>query len=130
MRRTNEVVNSRPGLSHKIIHNADKFNAGPTTRKVMNLARDPRCVITVATHAFDLVVEGQATKVTDEAQLRRIAEAYASAGWQPIVREGALYAEYSAPSAGPPPWEVYQVTPATVFALGTAGPYGATRWRF
>lgn len=112
------------------VEDAFYFNAGPTTRKAMNLARDPRCVITVATHDFDLVVEGQAVKVTREAKLQRIVKAYASAGWQPTVREGALYAEYSAPSAGPPPWEVYQVTPGTVFALGTAEPYGATRWRF
>jgi hypothetical protein len=25
--------------------------------------------------------------------------------------------------------DVYEVTPATVFGLGTAEPYGATRWR-
>lgn len=106
------------------------FTAGPATRKAKNLARDPRCVITVATFEFDLVIEGKATKVTDEARLQRIAEVYASEGWQPTVRDGAFYAEYSAPSAGPPPWEVYEVTPTTVFALGTAEPYGATRWRF
>jgi hypothetical protein len=34
----------------------------------------------------------------------------------------------SAPSAGPPPWNVYRVVPATVFALGTEEPYGATRF--
>lgn len=75
-------------------------------------------------------MEGEAVKVTDEARLRRIAEVYASHGWKPTVRDGALYAEYSAPSAGPPPWDVYEVTPATAFALGTAEPFGATRWRF
>ncbi|HZD69650.1 MAG TPA: pyridoxamine 5'-phosphate oxidase family protein [Actinomycetes bacterium] len=106
------------------------FNAGPTTRKARNLAHNPHCVITVATHEFDLVVEGEAAKVTDDAKLQRIADAYAAEGWQPTVRDGALYAEFSAPSAGPPPWHVYGVTPATVFALGTAEPYGATRWRF
>jgi nitroimidazol reductase NimA-like FMN-containing flavoprotein (pyridoxamine 5'-phosphate oxidase superfamily) len=105
------------------------FNAGPTTRKAKNLAHNPHCVITVATHGFDLVVEGEAAKVTDDAKLRRIADAYASGGWQPTVRDGALYAEFSAPSAGPPPWDVYEMRPATVFALGTAEPYGATRWR-
>jgi hypothetical protein len=36
----------------------------------------------------------------------------------------------SAPSAGSPPWHVYEVTPTTVFDLGTDEPYGATRWRF
>jgi nitroimidazol reductase NimA-like FMN-containing flavoprotein (pyridoxamine 5'-phosphate oxidase superfamily) len=106
------------------------FNAGATTRKAKNLAHNPNCTITVATHGFDLVVEGEAVRVTDEAKLQRIAEVYASQGWQPTVRDGALYAEFSAPSAGPPPWDVYEVTPVTVFALGTAEPYGATRWRF
>jgi nitroimidazol reductase NimA-like FMN-containing flavoprotein (pyridoxamine 5'-phosphate oxidase superfamily) len=106
------------------------FNAGATTRKARNLARNPQCVITVATNPFDLVVEGEAVKVTEEAKLQRIAEVYASQGWQATVRDGALYAEYSAPSAGPPPWDLYEVAPATVFALGTAEPYGATRWRF
>jgi nitroimidazol reductase NimA-like FMN-containing flavoprotein (pyridoxamine 5'-phosphate oxidase superfamily) len=106
------------------------FNAGATTRKAKNLAHDPRCVLTVATHGFDLVVEGEAARVTDNAKLKRIADVYASGGWQPTVRDGALYAEFSAPSAGPPPWDVYEVTPTTVFALGTAEPYGATRWRF
>jgi hypothetical protein len=106
------------------------FNAGAGTRKAKNLAHNPHCVITVATHPFDLVVEGEAAKVTDEAKLQRIAGVYASEGWQPTVRDGALYAEFSAPSAGPPPWDVYEMTPATIFALGTAEPYGATRWRF
>jgi len=108
------------------------FNAGVATRKAQNLAHNPHCVITVATHDFDLVVEGRAVRVTDPATARRIAEAYRSQGWEASVRDGevSLTAEYSAPSAGPPPWDVYEVTPETVFALGTAEPYGATRWRF
>jgi Pyridoxamine 5'-phosphate oxidase len=106
------------------------FNAGPGTRKAKNLAADPRCVVTVATHPFDIVVEGEAVKLTDDAELRRIADVYAAHGWEPTVRDGALYAEYRAPSAGPPPWHVYEVTPKTVFALGAAEPFGATRFRF
>ena len=69
-------------------------------------------------------------KVTDDAELRRIADVFAAEGWESTVRDGALYADFSAPSAGPPPWHVYEVTPTTVFALGTAEPYGATRFRF
>ena len=84
----------------------------------------------MATHPFDIVVEGEAVKVTDSPKLQRIADAYAAEGWEPTVRDGALYAEYSAPAAGPPSWDVYEVTPKTVFALGTAEPYGATRFRF
>lgn len=106
------------------------FTSGAGSRKARNLAHDPHCVITVATHDFDVVVEGEAVKVTDDATLRRVAAVYTSQGWQPSVEDGAFTAEYSAPSAGPPPWDVYQVTPVTVFGLGTAEPYGATRWRF
>ena len=42
----------------------------------------------------------------------------------------ALTAEFSAPSAGPPPWHVYRLTPRTATALSTVEPGGATRWRF
>jgi nitroimidazol reductase NimA-like FMN-containing flavoprotein (pyridoxamine 5'-phosphate oxidase superfamily) len=106
------------------------FNSGAGTRKAKNLARSPHCALTVATHPYDLVVEGDATRVTDAATLERVAEVYRAHGWEPTVRDGALYAEYSAPAAGPPPWDVYRLTPTTVFALGTAEPYGATRFRF
>lgn len=107
------------------------FNSGPNTRKSRNLANNPQCVLTIAAHDFDLVIEGKARRVTDDALLHRVAEVYAESGWEPSdVRDGALYAEFSAPSAGPPPWYVYEITPETVFALGTAEPYGATRWQF
>jgi hypothetical protein len=112
------------------VDDAFYFTSGAGTRKSKNLSANPQCVITVATHEFDLVVEGEAVKVTDEAKLELIAEVFRSGGWEPTVRDGALYAEYSAPSAGPPPWHVYEVTPVTVFALGTAEPWGATRWDF
>jgi hypothetical protein len=106
------------------------FTAGAGTRKAKNLARNSRCVITLAGGGLDLVVEGEAVKVIDETKLQRLAEAYGSAGWQPTVRDGAFYHEFSAPSAGPPPWDLYEFTPTTVFALATAEPFGATRWRF
>jgi hypothetical protein len=50
-------------------------------------------------------------------------------GWDPQVRDGAFWHEYSAPSAGPPPWDVYEITPTTIFAVATAEPNGATRWK-
>jgi Pyridoxamine 5'-phosphate oxidase len=105
------------------------FTSGDGTRKAKNLARDPNCVITLAAKGVDITLEGKATKVTDEAKLGRLAGVFASGGWAPEVRDGAFYHEYSAPSAGPPPWYVYEFTPETVFGLATAEPYGATRWR-
>ena len=41
------------------------FTSGPKTRKAKNLTRNPNCVITLATHDFDFVVEGAALKVVD-----------------------------------------------------------------
>jgi hypothetical protein len=63
--------------------------------------------------------------VTDEA---RIASLYPPPHW--TVRDGGLYAAYSATSAGTPPWNVYQLIPVKAFAIGAIEPYGATRWRW
>ena len=69
-------------------------------------------------------------KVADDATLRRLAKRYADQGWPASVKDGAITAEYSAPSAGPPPWDLYVFTPTTAFGVATAEPNGATRWRF
>ena len=109
------------------------FTSGPGTRKSKDLAADPRCVVSVALDGMDVIVEGRATRVTDEATLLRMAAVYSSQGWpaSAVFDEGAGFtADYSAPSAGPPPWYLYRVEPEVVFGLGTAEPYGATRWRF
>jgi nitroimidazol reductase NimA-like FMN-containing flavoprotein (pyridoxamine 5'-phosphate oxidase superfamily) len=105
------------------------FTAGAATRKSRNLADNPRCSITLAAAGLDIVLEGEAIRVKDEAKLNRAAETFAAGGWAPTVRDGAFYHEYSAPSAGPPPWDVYEFTPRTVFGFATGEPYGATRWR-
>jgi hypothetical protein len=105
------------------------FTSGPATWKSHNLARDPRCVISVATHQFDLVIEGAAERVTDAGELASVAEAFVCSGWPATVAGDALTAEYSAPSAGPAPWYVYRVMPSTVFALGTSEPFGATKFQ-
>lgn len=112
------------------IDGAFYFIAGPGTRKARNLAHDPHCVITVGIQRFDVVAEGEGRRVTDPAAVSRVAEVYRSQGWQASVRGTGLYADYGAPSAGPPPWDVYEMAPQTIFAIGTAEPFGATRWRF
>ena len=108
------------------------FETGGSSRKGRNLARDPRCTLSVATHEFDLVVEGQAARVTDGDLVRELAETWSREGWPARVDESgiALTAEFSAPSAGPPPWFVYRLTPRAATALRTVEPGGATRWRF
>ena len=106
------------------------FVSGPGTRKSQNLAGRADCVITVPLPDLDLVVEGTATKVTDEPTLQRLAERYDAQGWPATVKDGAFTAPYSAPSAGPPPWNLYEFTPRTAFGVATAEPHGATRWDF
>ncbi len=108
------------------------FETGEGTRKGRNLARDPRCTLSVATDEFDLIVEGEARGITDRPTVARMAAAWAAGGWPARVDETgeALTAEYSAPSAGRPPWHVYRLQPHTATAVGTVEPFGATRWRF
>jgi PPOX class probable F420-dependent enzyme len=108
------------------------FESGQQTRKARNVARDPRCTLSVAAAEFDLVVDGEAALVTDPATVARMAARWAAEGWPCRVDATgtALTADYSAPSAGPPPWHVYRVTLRTATALGTVAPGGATRWRF
>lgn len=108
------------------------FEAGRGTRKARNVARDPRCTISVATETFDVIVEGDAHEVTDPAIVAEMAAQWAAAGWPCRVDETgrALTADFSAPSAGPPPWYVYRITPRAATALQTVEPGGATRWTF
>ncbi|RDI52647.1 pyridoxamine 5'-phosphate oxidase family protein [Nocardia mexicana] len=108
------------------------FETGRRTRKGRNLAHDPRCALSLATREFDLVVEGTADIVTDPATVAKMAAHWAAGGWPARVDESgqALTAEFSAQSAGKPPWHVYRITPRSVTALATVDPFGATRWRF
>jgi PPOX class probable F420-dependent enzyme len=108
------------------------FETGEGSRKGRNLARDPRCTLSVATHEFDLVVEGDAHQVREPQVVAAMAARWADAGWPARVDDTgeALTAEFSAPSAGPPPWYVYRITPRRATALVTVEPGGATRWDF
>jgi PPOX class probable F420-dependent enzyme len=108
------------------------FETGGRTRKGRNLARDPRCALSVATREFDLVVEGTASQVTDPPVVAAMAARWAAGGWPARVDDTgrAITAEFSAPSAGPPPWFVYCLAVHTATALETVAPGGATRWRF
>ena len=100
------------------------------SRKIRNIERDPRCAFGVAIHGYDVALEGRAVRVTDDGLLRRIAPVFADGGWAPTVADGGFTHEFSAPSAGPPPWYVYQFTPEEAYAVATKKPGGATRWTF
>ena len=108
------------------------FTTGERTRKGRNLARDPRCSLSLATDEFDLVVDGNAALVDDPAVVADTAGRWADQGWpaSPDKTGIALTAEYSAPSAGAPPWRVYRLPPRQATVVLAAAPGGATRWRF
>jgi hypothetical protein len=108
------------------------FETGEHTRKGKNLARDQRCTLSLATEEFDLILEGRAAKVTDLSTVTAMAARWNEAGWPARVDESgqALTAEFSAPSAGSPPWTVYRIAPDRATALQTVEPGGATRWDF
>lgn len=108
------------------------FQTGAGTRKCRNVARDPRCAVAVSVRDADVVVEGDAARVTDPTALARVAEAWASQGWLAEVDERGpgITAPFNAPAQGPPPWNVYRIKPRSVtVTLGTE-PGGLTRFRF
>jgi PPOX class probable F420-dependent enzyme len=120
------------GIGAVWVDDAFWFETGEQTRKARNVARDPRCTLSVSTQEFDLVVEGDAHQITDPETVAELAARWAEDGWPCRVDESgrALTADFSAPSAGPPPWHVYRLTPRAATALSILEPGGATRWRF
>ena len=106
------------------------FTSGPHTRKSKNVAANHRVNVGVRLTGIDLVFEGTAARVTDGPTLEEIAAKYNEGGW-PVTAEGdAFTAPFSAPSAGPPPWYLYQVEFDRVYGVATEEPHGATRWSF
>lgn len=107
------------------IDGAFYFISGDDTRKGRNLAGDSRCVIAVSSTvlpSLDIIVEGDAVPVTDQATLHRVTDAYRSKLEWPLEVKGDRVEGPNAPTAGPPPYTVFRLTPATVFGLpGTTG---------
>jgi Pyridoxamine 5'-phosphate oxidase len=106
------------------------FVSGPGTLKSRNLAVNPVCSVSVRLRGIDLVLEGEAHRVTDAPTLERVAGVYRTGGWPASVEGDALTAPYSAPSAGPAPWHLYRLTLHTAVGVAGAEPHGATRWDF
>ena len=105
------------------------FCTGGGERKAMNLVTNPHCVLTTGCNGLDsgvdLVVEGDAVRVSDDATLQRLAAGYLTkygSDWHFDVREGAFHGEGGEAV-------VYEVAPVTAFAFGK-GEFSQTRWRF
>jgi hypothetical protein len=108
------------------------FQTGAGTRKGRNLLRDPRCSIAVSILDADVVIEGDAARVTDPSEVAKVAKAWAEGGWpvEPDETGSGITAPFNAPSLGPPPWGVYRIEPRSAVVTLAKDPGGLTRFRF
>ena len=108
------------------------FQTGAHTRKGRNVARDPRCSIAVSILDTDVVIEGDAARVTEPGAIARVARAWADGGWpaEPDDSGSGITAPFNAPSLGPPPWNVYRIEPRSAIVTLAVEPGGLTRFRF
>jgi hypothetical protein len=108
------------------------FQTGDTTTKAKNIARDPRCTMSVSVDKVDLVLEGTAAKVSDPAAVSRIVAEWVKGGWPCEVDSSGIgvTAPFNAPAVGPAPWFVYRITPRSALSVSTVEPGGTTRFTF
>jgi nitroimidazol reductase NimA-like FMN-containing flavoprotein (pyridoxamine 5'-phosphate oxidase superfamily) len=107
------------------------FCTGAAEQKALNLAANPRVVLTTGCNGWegglDVMAEGEAVRVTDDGTLGRLARAWAAkwdGRWHYEVRDGA----FRHPGSEAPVL-VFGVTPAKVLAF-TKGTFTHTRHRF
>lgn len=107
------------------------FCTGAAERKAKNLVRNSHCIIMTGcntlSEGLDLVVEGKAVLVSDEARLQRVADQYASKYDPPFhftVHDGAFLNREGGEAL------VYEVTLTKAFGFGKGESFSQTRWRF
>ncbi len=104
----------------------------PRAQKGRNLEHRPECSLTARSPAVDIVIEGLTSWVTERGLLEQVAAAYdGKYGWPVTITDGDMFdAPYGAPTAGPPPYRVYQITPTRAYAFGTSDNLGVRSTRF
>jgi nitroimidazol reductase NimA-like FMN-containing flavoprotein (pyridoxamine 5'-phosphate oxidase superfamily) len=107
------------------------FCTGEDERKAKNLVGNPHCIITTGCNALneglDVVVEGDAVRVRDEATLQRVAERFSSKYGPPFqftARDGALHSDEGNTAL------LFEVAPVTAFGFGKGQSFSQTCWRF
>jgi hypothetical protein len=110
------------------------FTTGPAEQKAVNLRTNPHVVLTTGCNTWDrgldVVVEGEARRVTDRATLQRLAAAWGSGrlgkrwdgSWRFDVTDDGFHHEAGGPAL------VFAVEPAKVLAVGK-GTFSHTRHR-
>ncbi|MEV6555766.1 pyridoxamine 5'-phosphate oxidase family protein [Nocardia sp. NPDC051756] len=102
---------------------------GAKEQKAVNLATEPRCILSTGTNemnsGLDVVVEGTAVRITDQAALHQLAKLWKSKlDWDFTVVE-AGFDDGAGHTA-----LVYAIAPAKVLAFGKGEPFSQTRYRF
>ncbi|MGK5113183.1 pyridoxamine 5'-phosphate oxidase family protein [Geodermatophilus sp. CPCC 205506] len=106
------------------------FCTGAGEQKAVNLARNPHVALTTGSNRWkvglDLVVEGAAVQVTDDATLRTLADFWRSkyqGDWDFTVEDGTFRHEDGGAAI------VFEVAPTKVLAFAK-GRFAQTRYRF
>lgn len=109
------------------------FTTGPDERKATNLAANPSCALTTGCSdlvegALDVVLEGQAEQVTDDAELQQVATAFAvkypAGPWDFVVREGAFSDRHAGGRV-----IVFRVRPVRGLGFRKGDRFSQTTWR-
>ena len=107
-----------------------RFCTGAGGQKARNLETSPQVAVTTGVNELhgstDVVLEGNAVRVVDAAELQRVAEAFESKygpEWRFGVEEAALLGVSGNVAL------VFEVVPRVGFGFAK-GPFGQTRWRF
>jgi nitroimidazol reductase NimA-like FMN-containing flavoprotein (pyridoxamine 5'-phosphate oxidase superfamily) len=114
------------------------FCTGADERKNRNIDRNSQVLLTTGCNTLheglDIVVEGDAVRISDEARLQHIADGFFSKygdEWRFRVRDGAFYHDTgSIRETDTGGALVYEVRPKTALGFGKGEPYSQTRWRF
>lgn len=125
-------ADGRPHVSPLVavwLDDALHFSTGAAEQKAVNLRTNPRVALTTGCnqwdHGVDVVVEGDAVQVTDDATLHRLADAWRTkwdGRWQYQAGAGAFRHEAGEAL-------VFRVVPAKAIAFGK-GTFTHTRHRF
>ena len=106
------------------------FCTGPAEQKAINLGHNPRVALTTGSNRWndglDVVVEGLAIRVADDATLQRLADMWRvkyRGDWDFTVRDGAFHHDGGGAA------DVFAVRPDKILAFAK-GRFAQTRFRF
>lgn len=105
------------------------FCVGDQEQKSKNLETNPRCALTTGSNqlrsGLDVVVEGDAERISDETRLRRLARLWKSKLHWPFEVQGGAFRD-AAGRRG----LVFGLRPTKVLAFGKGEPFSQTRYTF